>query len=651
MKSLVLLLPLLQSLLLKFNHSLSADFTAKLINASMLVTSATSLVIFYQVVIIGDTYSPIFTWFDLELLQLEFGGSYDSLAAVMLVVVSLVSTGVHMYSVEYMKEDMHLQRFLCYLSLFTFFMLVLVTANNIIQLFLGYEGVGICSYLLISFWFNRLQANKAAVKAVLVNRVGDTALAVAIFLIFKTTGSFEFSTIFMLAKEIDPNTLYIICGLIFLAAVGKSAQLGLHTWLPDAMEGPTPVSALIHAATMVTAGIFLVMRCSPLFEEAQLLLPLITVVGALTSFFAATVALVQTDLKRVIAYSTASQLGMMMTACGLSGYNISIFHLSNHAFFKALLFLTAGSIIHGLANEQDMRRMGGLANLFPFSYTMILIGSLALMGTPFLSGFYSKDAIIEIAYAQYNITGHFAFWLCSLSAGLTAFYSMRLVSLTFLGEANGRKSTIEHLHDAPLLMAIPMCALAILAIFVGYLTKDLFIGLGTPFWGNSISVSSLSYAAQLQGEFLPYIVKVVPLLCSGTGGLLGILYYRGDSSNIFTMSKVNVSLFTFLNKKWYIDKLYNELIVQHVLTLGYNLTYAKIDRGFLETFGPKGIARNIEEVGFSLANVQTGLPYHYLKDFFIGALYLVVIISTGLPLELAIVFYLCQNHVKTENPY
>jgi len=452
MQNLILFLPLLNFIALLISDFLGIKGTIYLNLFCIFGTFVVSVYILKQT-LFNIEYCPIFLpiwiWIDVELLQVEFGGFFDSLTAIMLFVVTFISLLVHIYSCEYMKNDPHLQRFLAYLSLFTFFMIVLVTSNNFIQLFTGWEGVGICSYLLINFWFTRIQANKAAIKAVIVNRIGDTAFAIAIFLIFKSTGSVDFSTVFLLTTKLNNLEINTICFFLFLGAMGKSAQIGLHTWLPDAMEGPTPVSALIHAATMVTAGVFLIVRCSFLFQEANLILPLMTIVGSLTTFFAATTALVQTDLKRVIAYSTCSQLGYMITACGLSAYNASIFHLSNHAFFKALLFLSAGSVIHAMNNEQDMRKMGGLINLLPFTYSMILIGSLALMGFPFLSGFYSKDVILETAYASYSISGHFAFWLGSLSALFTSFYSVRLIFLTFLNDVNSSKVIIQGVHDAP----------------------------------------------------------------------------------------------------------------------------------------------------------------------------------------------------------
>jgi NADH-ubiquinone oxidoreductase chain 5 len=394
---------------------------------------------------------------------------------------------------------------------------------------------------------------------------------------------------------------------------------------------------------MVTAGVFLIIRCSPLFNEANYVLPLIVILGSLTTFFAATTALVQTDLKRVIAYSTCSQLGYMVTACGLSAYNVSIFHLSNHATFKALLFLTAGAIIHALGNEQDIRKMGGLANLLPFSYAMLLIGSLALMGFPFLSGYYSKDVILEVAYAKFTVTGHFAFWLGSLSAFFTSFYSMRLLFLTFLGEVNSTKTSISHVHDAPLLMALPMGFLSILSIFTGYFTRDLFVGLGTPFWGRSLSFTTTDYNTFLTAEFLPFYIKIIPVLFSTLGTITAILYFGFfvKNFNVFSLSPSLLSTYTFLSKKWFFDKIYNEVFVQSFLSLGYFFSYKSLDRGFFESFGPTGVTNILEKTSQNLSYQQTGLPYFHLRQFVFGIFLIFVILSIfylNLPLELLFLF-------------
>lgn len=406
---------------------------------------------------------------------------FDSLTVVMLMVVTSISCLVHLYSIAYMSSDSHSPRFLCYLSIFTFFMLMLVTGDNFIQVFLGWEGVGLSSYLLINFWCTRLQADKAAIKAMLVNRVGDFGFALGILGCYTLFQTVDFSTIFA-CSSLPPtrqsfflpmrwNAITLICLLLLLGAVGKSAQIGLHTWLPDAMEGPTPVSALIHAATMVTAGVFLIARCSYLFENSPTALIVLSVSGATTAFLAATTGLLQNDIKRVIAFSTCSQLGYMLFACGISNYSVSVFHLLNHAFFKALLFLSSGAVIHAMSDEQDLRKMGGLASSLPFTYAMMLIGSLSLIGFPFLTGFYSKDVILELAYTKYTLSGNFAFWLGSVSVLFTSYYSFRILSLTFLVPTNSCGRDLVRRHDAPIPMAFTLILLAFGSLFVGYFAK------------------------------------------------------------------------------------------------------------------------------------------------------------------------------------
>ena len=392
----------------------------------------------------------------------------------------------------------------------------------------------------------------------------------------------------------------------------RSAQLGLHTWLPDAMEGPTPVSALIHAATMVTAGVFLIARCSPIFEFAPNVLFLVTLIGGITAFFAATTGLLQNDLKKVIAYSTCSQLGYMIFACGVSNYAVAIFHLANHAFFKALLFLGAGSVIHGVSDEQDMRKMGGLRRLLPFTYAMMLIGSLALMGFPFLTGFYSKDVILEVAFAKYTTVAHFAYWLGCFAAFCTAFYSIRLLYLTFLAEPNGKKPIIEHAQESGWKILLPLGILAIPSIFIGYLTKDFFIGLGSDFWGFAIIQNPFSFQL-IDAEFLPHTYKLIPLILSCSGAILAYLLYTFNIEKLYSlkMSTFGLNFYNFFNRKWYFDRFYNEMISQHILNFGFNFSYKNIDRGIIEYFGPYGITNEISQVSKKMLTVQSGFLYHY----------------------------------------
>jgi proton-translocating NADH-quinone oxidoreductase chain L len=472
----------------------------------------------------------------------------------------------------------------------------------------------------------------------MMNRVGDFGLALGIMGIFLIFQSVDYATVFALAPSmvgenmtflnVEFNAFNLICILLFVGSVGKSAQLGLHTWLPDAMEGPTPVSALIHAATMVTAGVFLLARCSPLFELAPTALIVVTCVGAMTAFFAATTGLLQNDLKRVIAYSTCSQLGYMVFACGISSYPVGVFHLANHAFFKALLFLSAGSVIHAMADEQDMRKMGGLQKLLPFTYAMFVIGSLALMGFPFLTGFYSKDVILELAYAKYTVSSHFAHWLGTLSAFFTAFYSFRLLYLTFLSDPNGPKNVIVHAHDAPIRMAFPLVVLAFGSIFIGYLTKDMIIGVGTQFWGAALFILP-SNMTLLEAEFIPHSIKLIPVIFSMTGATSAYLLYSFSTRQLysFKVSLLGRRLYTFLNRKWFFDKVYHEFISQSALSLGYHTTYKAIDRGIIEILGPYGISNSVQSQSKKMAEVQTGYLYHYAFVMLVGVTVLITMIG------------------------
>ena len=490
---LIVILPLLGSISAGlFGRFLGHSGSPIITTTCLFFTLTCSLLGFYEVALLDCcVFINLTSWMNSEVLHVDWGFMFDSLTVTMCCVVTFISTLVHLYSIEYMAYDPHLSRFMSYLSLFTFFMLILVTADNFVQMFVGWEGVGLCSFLLINFWFTRIQANKAAIKAMVMNRIGDFGLVMGIMLIFIVYKSVDYATVFSLTPlfvgtkinflNLQVDLLTSIGLFLFVGAVGKSAQLGLHTWLPDAMEGPTPVSALIHAATMVTAGVFLIARTSPLFEYAPQMLCIVTVVGACTAFFAATVGLLQNDLKKVIAYSTCSQLGYMVFACGLSNYSVGVFHLVNHAFFKALLFLGAGSVIHAVSDEQDMRKMGGLSKLVPFTYSVMTIGSLALIGFPFLTGFYSKDVILEVAYGKYTTEGHFSYILGSLGAFFTAFYSTRLVYLTFLSKPNGYKPVICSAYDSSYQISVSLFFLVIPSVLIGFFSKDMVIGFGSDF--------------------------------------------------------------------------------------------------------------------------------------------------------------------------
>jgi proton-translocating NADH-quinone oxidoreductase chain L len=634
---LIILLPLLGF----FSGSLFGRFlgsgTCYITTGSVFCALLLSLSLFYNVVSSGVVYKlTMGDWIVVDSLNISWSFCFDSLTSIMLIVVTFISTLVHLYSTEYMEYDPHLPRFMSYLSLFTFFMLILITANNFLQMFVGWEGVGLSSYLLINFWFTRIQANKAAIKAMLINRVGDFALLLAIFAIYFVFNSLDYDTVFSLTPlmldykiligGIKIPALDMICLLLFFGAMGKSAQLGLHTWLPDAMEGPTPVSALIHAATMVTAGVFLLARCSHLFEYSQLALNFIMFIGSATAFFASTTGLFQNDMKRVIAYSTCSQLGYMVFACGLSSYEVGIFHLSNHAFFKALLFLGAGSVIHAVADEQDMRKMGGLRNLLPFTYSIMLIGSLALMGFPFLTGFYSKDTILEVAYAKYTIWGHFSYYLGTFAAFFTAFYSIRLLFLVFLAEPNGHKTSILNAHEGSWRMTFPLFILSIFSISIGFLTRDLFIGFGTNFWGMSIFVLPQNYILS-DIEFIDLFHKLLPLIISILGASFAYFLYAFGLEFFYTIKKTVLfkRIYNFLNRKWYFDRLYNEIFGQYALNLSYHFAYKNVDRGIIEKFGPSGIVSSIQYLVTSMGVLQSGHIYHYLFLFSFAILLLTFI--------------------------
>ena len=637
---LIVILPLLGSISAGlFGRFLGHSGSPIVTTSCLFFTLISSLFSFYEVALLDCcVFINLTSWINSELLHIDWGFMFDSLTVTMCCVVTFISTLVHLYSIEYMAYDPHLSRFMSYLSLFTFFMLILVTADNFVQMFVGWEGVGLCSFLLINFWFTRIQANKAAIKAMVMNRIGDFGLVMGIMLIFIVFKSVDYATVFSLTPvfvdtkvnflNLEVNLLSSIGIFLFVGAVGKSAQLGLHTWLPDAMEGPTPVSAIVHAATMVTAGVFLIARCSPIYEYTKDVLEIITIFGALTAFFAATTALVQNDLKRVIAYSTCSQLGYMVFACGLSGYSIGVFHLANHAFFKALLFLSAGSVIHAMGDEQDMRKMGGLVRVLPYTYAMFFIGSLALMGFPFLTGFYSKDVILEIAYAHYTLHGHFAHWLGTLAAFFTAFYSMRLLYLTFLAETNSYRQIMINAHDAPFAMGFPLFVLSLGSIFIGYITKDMIIGVGTDFWGNALFTHP-SHLTLLEAEFIPHHIKLVPVIFSLGGAISAFFLYKNHTRWLYEI-KVHPfgrKLYTFLNRKWFFDKVYNEYVTQNMLHFGYHTSYKLIDRGVFEFLGPLGLSRMVTRRGDTLAGLQTGFLYHYAFVMLLGVTFLIAILG------------------------
>lgn len=623
---LVLVLPLLNFLIACLFGKLVGKLVKFFFIVNMFLLTLVSFFLFYEVGINKYVcFVDLGTWFHLGVLRLDWTFLFDSITCTMIVLVVFVSFLVHLYSMDYMNGDPYIIRFLSYLSLFTFFMLMLVTSGNFVQLFLGWEGVGLSSYLLINFWYTRLQANKSAMKAIIVNRFGDFGIYFALLIIFFFFKSFDFGVVFSLVQLLDLlslqlnifsfcfNVVDLICFFLFLGAIGKSAQLGLHTWLPDAMEGPTPVSALIHAATMVTAGVFVLIRTSPLMEYSSSILFVTALIGGLTAFFAGTAGLVQYDIKKVIAYSTCSQLGYMFFACGMSNYSVGLFHLFNHGFFKALLFLGAGSVIHALLDEQDMRKMGGMVKLLPLTYVAIIVGSLSLTGFPFLTGFYSKEVVLEVAFTKFSINSYFIYWLGVIAAFITSFYSIRLVYLVFFSTPNSYVRSVSTSHESSSYISYVLGFLGLISVFVGFIFKDLFIGLGSSFWENSIFQLYLNTDI-LYAEFVDFYYKLIPLFFS-IGGMISsfLVYYSFYRFTYITIFNNFFNLFYFfLVKKWYFDLIYNNLFVFNLLNSFYLLTFKLIDRGIIEFFGPLSIVRTVSYFSRSFSYLQTGYMYNYI---------------------------------------
>jgi NADH-quinone oxidoreductase subunit L len=646
----VVFLPLLGFLIAGLFGRLIGVRASELVTTSLLfVAAALSWKIFLDV---GfgheEAHTSILTnWFTSGTLKVDWTLRVDTLTAVMLVVVNTVSSLVHLYSIGYMQEDPDRPRFFAYLSLFTFAMLMLVTADNLLQMFFGWEGVGLASYLLIGFWYQKPSANAAAIKAFVVNRVGDFGFALGIFLVYQLTNSVSFDAVFaaipglqgkiahVFGLNVDALTLAAL--LLFMGAMGKSAQFLLHTWLPDAMEGPTPVSALIHAATMVTAGVFMVARLSPIFEAAPDALTFVTIIGATTAFFAATIGLVQNDIKRVIAYSTCSQLGYMFVAEGLGGYSLGMFHLFTHAFFKALLFLGAGSVIHAMHHEQDMRHMGGLRKNIPFTFAMMTIGTLALTGvgipyTPLgFAGYFSKDAIIEAAFAagRHHPAALYGFISTVVAAGLTSFYSWRLLFMTFFGSsaakehhAHGHDDHHGHgddhtPHESPLVMLVPLAVLAVGAIAAGFVFEPYFDGHAfDEFWKGSLFVREENHLLHEMHE-IPGWVSLVPTVMMIGGFLVSLYMYVLRPGTAQKLAAAFPSLYQFLLNKWYFDELYDKIFVKPAFALG-RLLWKDGDGRIIDGIGPDGVAARVIDGARLAARAQTGYLYHYAFAMLIG---------------------------------
>lgn len=621
----------------------------------LVIAAVLSWVAFFQVALgHGETIRiPVLSWVHVGSLSFDWALRIDTLTAVMLVVVNTVSALVHIYSIGYMHHDPHRSRFFAYLSLFTFAMLMLVTSDNLIQMFFGWEGVGLASYLLIGFWFQKPSANAAAMKAFVVNRVGDFGFLLGIFGLFVLFNSVNYDTLFAAASNYLGSTdasqtvlnflgysldrqgaITVVCFLLFMGAMGKSAQFLLHTWLPDAMEGPTPVSALIHAATMVTAGVFMVARMSPIFEMSHTALTFITIIGATTAFFAATVGLVQNDIKRVIAYSTCSQLGYMFAALGVGAYGAGVFHLFTHAFFKALLFLCAGSVIHAVSDEQDMRNMGGLRKLIPTTYWMMIIGTVALtgLGIPFTeigtAGFFSKDAIIESTYVSHNPAAGYAFVLLVVAALFTSFYSWRLIFMTFHGKPRASHEVMHHVHESPPVMLLPLFVLAIGALFAGYVFREYFFGHEyLEFWKGALFTGPENHMLE-EHHHVPAWVAASPFVAMVLGFVIAWFFYIRSPETPKALAERHPGLYQFLLNKWYFDELYNFLFVRPALALG-RILWKDGDGKIIDGMGPNGVSARVVDVTNRVVKLQSGYLYHYAFAMLIGVAALVTWMMIG----------------------
>ena len=580
----------------------------------VIVTTLLAFVAFFEV---GMNNTPtsinLFRWVDSESLNVLWAFNFDSLTVSMLLPVLVVSSLVHVYSIGYMSHDPHNQRFFSYLSLFTFMMIILVTADNFLLMFVGWEGVGICSYLLVSFWFTRIAANQSSISAFLTNRVGDCFLTVGMFAILWSFGNVDYATVFSLAPFVNENIVTLIGICLLIGAMAKSSQVGLHVWLPMAMEGPTPVSALIHAATMVTAGVYLLMRASPLIEYSSTVLVLCLWLGAITTVFSSLIGLFQQDIKKVIAYSTMSQLGMMVIAVGLSSYNIALFHLVNHAFYKGLLFLGAGAVIHAVADNQDFRKYGGLRSFLPLSYSVMLIASLSLVAFPYMTGFYSKDLILESAYGKFYFSGTVVYFIATIGAMFTTLYSVKVLYLTFLTNPNGPKVNYKHAHEGDIYMSLPLIILAIFSIFFGYITKDIFIGLGSDFFAdNSIFIHPM-HEILLDTEFaVPTLFKLLPLFFTISLSVLAIILSEFIPRSVisFKFSRLGYNIFSFFNQRFFVELLYNKYVTGMVFTLGGQTTKV-LDKGSVELLGPYGLEKGLINISWNIGSLSTRVVTTY----------------------------------------
>jgi len=606
----------------KGSHLLTCSF--------ILITTIFSVISFFEVGFNNIAVEiKLFRWIDSESFNVLWGFNFDSLTVSMLIPVLIISLLVHIYSIGYMSHDPHNQRFFSYLSLFTFMMIILVTANNILIMFIGWEGVGVCSYLLVSFWFTRIAANQSSISAFLTNRVGDSFLTIGMFVVIWSIGNLDYGTVFSVAPYINENIITFIGICLLIGAMAKSSQIGLHVWLPMAMEGPTPVSALIHAATMVTAGVYLLMRASPLIEYSSTVLILCLWIGAVTSVFSSLIGLFQQDIKKVIAYSTMSQLGMMVIAVGLSSYNIALFHLVNHAFYKGLLFLAAGSVIHAVGDNQDFRKYGGLRLFLPLTYTVMVIASLSLVAFPFMTGFYSKDFILESAYGQFYFSSVSVYIVAVIAAIFTTLYSVKVLYLTFLTNPNGPIKSYKVAHESDIYMSLPLIILALFSVFFGFLTKDIFIGLGTGFFiDNSLYINPY-HEISIETEFgVPILFKVLPLICTVFFTFLSILYSEILPSKLisFKLSRIGYNIFGFFSQRFLVEFFYNKYITDKVLMIGGETTKI-IDKGSIEYLGPFGLEIGLLSLSKSISRLDSGVITSYAL-YILSGLFIYIFISS-----------------------
>jgi NADH-ubiquinone oxidoreductase chain 5 len=630
----IIVLPLLGSIVAGFFGRKVGVTGAQLITCLCIITTTLfAIIVFFEV---GLNKIPVsinlFRWIDSESLNVLWGFHFDSLTVSMLIPVLIVSSLVHIYSIGYMSHDPHNQRFFSYLSLFTFMMIILVTANNFLLMFVGWEGVGICSYLLVSFWFTRIAANQSSISAFLTNRVGDCFLTIGMFAILWSFGNIDYSTVFSLAPFINENIITIIGLCILIGAMAKSSQIGLHVWLPMAMEGPTPVSALIHAATMVTAGVYLLMRTSPLIEYSSTVLVICLWLGAITTVFSSLIGLFQQDIKKVIAYSTMSQLGMMVIAIGLSSYNVALFHLINHAFYKGLLFLGAGAVIHAVADNQDFRKYGGLIAFLPLTYSVMLIASLSLVAFPFMTGFYSKDFILESAYGQFFFSGTVVYFISTIGAMFTTLYSVKVLYLTFLTNPNGSFINYKHIHEGDLFISLPLIILAIFSILFGYIAKDIFIGLGSDlFTDNSLFIHP-THEIMLDTEFaVPILFKLLPLVFFILLSSLALIIYEYIPKIIilFKLNRLGYNIFSFFNQRFFFELLYNKYITGIIFKFGSHTTKI-LDKGSVELLGPFGLEKGLVNLSKSLSSLDTGIITSYALYILIGLIFYILITYIGI---------------------